>query len=384
MLQSEQNNNVLQKPLVVYGLLDWGLGHTTRSIPIIRHLIALNCNILVACNSNQKLILFKEFPQIDYKELGGYKLRYCTKGWLTILYIILQAPKILIKINQENRWLNDLLLEKKVDFIMSDNRYGFYSSKIPSVFITHQLSIRTGLGSWADKLIRFFNHRFINRFSACWVPDWAGKVNLAGRLSHPAHLPSLPVQWLGALSRFEPCVQNEPDKKAILIILSGPEPQRTLLEKKILAEASSIDRLFVLVRGLPGNTEAINTPVHIKVFNYLAATELNSYLCNAEFVISRSGYTSIMDYMKLGLKSILIPTPGQSEQQVLADHMQQLGLALCIRQNEFSLANALERAVSFSYKKQSWDMEQYKQVVNELITANGPGAHKDTKSTKNY
>ena len=171
MPQSFQNNNLLQKPVVVYSLLDWGLGHTTRSIPIIRHLIALNCNVLVACNSNQKLILLKEFPEINYKELEGYELRYATKGWLTILYIILQVPKILIKINKENRWLKGFLLENKADFIVSDNRYGFYSSKIPSIFITHQLSIRTGLGSWADKLVRFFNYRSINHFTACWVPD---------------------------------------------------------------------------------------------------------------------------------------------------------------------------------------------------------------------
>ena len=108
------------------------------------------------------------------------------------------------------------------------------------------LSIKTGLGSLADKLIRFFNYRSIKKFTTCWVPDWAGKENLAGPLSHPAQLPNVPVQWLGALSRFEPCIQQMHQKTDILIILSGPEPQRTLLEKKILAEAISINRPFVL------------------------------------------------------------------------------------------------------------------------------------------
>jgi len=339
----------------------------------------LNCNILVACNSDQKLVLVKEFPEITFKELEGYNLRYGTKGWLTILYIILQIPKILIQINRENRWLQGLLLEHKADFILSDNRYGFFSSKIPSIFITHQLSIRTGLGSLADKLIRFFNYRSINNFTACWVPDWAGKENLAGTLSHPAELPTVPVQWLGALSRFESCVQSDSMKKDILIILSGPEPQRTLLEKKILAEAILINRPFVLVRGLPGNTESLNAPAHIKVFNYLPAAELNNYLCNAAYVISRSGYTSIMDYMKLGVKAILIPTPGQAEQQVLAVHLQQSGLALCFQQNEFSLANALESAAAFSYKIKSWDMEQYKNIINEHILAGKSGRREFNK-----
>jgi uncharacterized protein (TIGR00661 family) len=366
LLQSNQNNNVLQKPYVVYALLDWGLGHTTRSIPIIKHLIELNYNILVACNSNQKAVLIKEFPEISFKELEGYELRYATKGWLTILYIILQIPKILIKINRENRWIRGLLLDHKPDFIVSDNRYGFYSSKIPSIFVTHQLNIRTGLGSWADKLIRFFNYRFINRFTICWVPDFAETENLAGPLSHPTQLPNVPVQWLGALSRFKHC-DPSPGKTDVLIILSGPEPQRTLLEKKILADAILLKHQFVLVRGLPGNSDALNTSAHIKVFNYLSAFELNNYLCNASFVIGRSGYTSIMDYMKVGVKAILIPTPGQSEQQVLAHHMQQSGLALSIQQNEFSLSNALEKAAEFSYKKHNWDMDRYKIVINEFL-----------------
>ena len=339
----------------------------------------LNCNILVACNSNQKALLRQEFPEINYKELEGYKLRYATKGWLTVLYIILQIPKILIKINQENRWLRCLLLDNRVDFIVSDNRYGFYSSKIPSIFITHQLSIRTGLGAWADKLIRFLNYRSIKNFTACWVPDYLDKENLAGPLSHPNQLPAVPVQWLGALSRFESCAQQSSGKKHILIILSGPEPQRTVLEKKILAEAISINRPFVLVRGMPDNNETLNTPAHITVFNHLPANELNSYLCNASLAISRSGYTSIMDYMKLGVKSILIPTPGQAEQHVLALHMHKSGLALSIRQNEFSLANALEKAGTFSYKKQSWDMEQYKHVINECIVAGKAGRREFNK-----
>jgi len=327
----------------------------------------LNCNILVACNSNQKVVLIKEFPEIEYKELEGYELRYATKGWLTILYIILQIPKILIKINRENRWLKSFLLENKADFIVSDNRYGFYSSKIPSIFITHQLSIRTGLSSLADKLIRFFNYRFINHFTTCWVPDYVGKENLAGSLSHPTQLPKVPIQWLGGLSRFEPCIQQISEKTDVLIILSGPEPQRSLIEKKILTEAFTITRPFILVRGLPGNTETLNTPAHIKVFNYLPTNELNNYLCNASYVISRSGYTSIMDYMKLGVKSILIPTPGQAEQQVLALHLQHSNLAICFQQSEFSLASALEKAAAFSYKIQFWDMEQYKLVIREFL-----------------
>ena len=372
MPQSVQNNNLLQKPVVVYSLLDWGLGHTTRSIPIIRHLIALNCNVLVACNSNQKLILLKEFPEINYKELGGYELRYATKGWLTILYIILQVPKILIKINKENRWLKGFLLENKVDFIVSDNRFGFFSSKIPSIFITHQLSIRTGLGSWADKLIRLFNYRYINHFTACWVPDYPEKDGLAGKLSHPATFPAIPIHYLGPVSRFVPCRPATESKQEILIILSGPEPQRTILEFKILFDVHLMDktnRRFVLVRGLPAEAKKLYTTSPIEIFNHLPTTELNRYLCTASLVVSRAGYTSIMDYMKLGVRAVLIPTPGQAEQQYLAQHLHQSGLALAIEQKKFSLQNALQQASSFHFKKAEWDMESYKSIINEYLNS---------------
>jgi len=379
--ESIQNNNVLQKPLVVFALLDWGLGHTTRTIPIIKHLMTLNYNILVACNSNQKAILEKELSDISYKMLDGYNLSYASSAWQTMLYIIFQIPKILIQINQEKRWLRGLLLENKVDLIVSDNRFGFFSASIPSIFITHQLNIRSGLGEMADQLLRFFNYRFINRFSFCWVPDYAEADNLAGTLSHPQRLPKVPVKWLGALSRLQACADKVSSDVDILIILSGPEPQRTLLEKKLLADAALIDRRFVVVRGLPKETDLPEQPRHIRMFNHLPAAELNRFLCAASFVISRSGYTSIMDYMKLGVKAVLIPTPGQAEQIYLATHLHQSQLALSIQQSEFSLANALERAASFPYKKRTWNMELYKSIINEWIE-NSPLSHKDTKTTK--
>ncbi len=359
----------MEKPVVVFALLDWGLGHTTRTLPIIRHLMELNYIPIVACNPHQKALLREELPAIEFIHLDGYNLKYSSLGSYTRLMIIFQIPKILIKIKQENRWLRHFMRKRKIDLVISDNRFGFYSSNIPSVFITHQLGIRTGMGSIANRLIRSFNYRYINRFSSCWVPDFKTEPNLAGKLSHPLHVPEKPVTYLGCLSRLESCLHQTAKKEFILIILSGPEPQRTLLERKIIADAAQVSQDIVLVRGLPGNSHQLNTASHITVFNHLPAAILNDYLCTASYVIGRSGYTSIMDYIKTGVQSILIPTPGQAEQEYLAGYLHHQQLAFTIEQNKFSLNGAIQQARIFDYKKINWNMDGYKQVINEFINS---------------
>lgn len=357
----------MEKPVVVFALLDWGLGHTTRTLPIIRHLMELNYTPIVACNPDQKALLREELPAVEFIYLDGYNLKYSWLGDYTRLMIIFQIPKILMKIKQEKRWLSHFMRKRKIDLVISDNRFGFYSSKIPSVFITHQLGIKTGMGSIIDRLIRSFNYRYINRFSNCWIPDFKTEPNLAGELSHPNQVPEKPLTYLGCLSRLESCNQQTVKKEFILIILSGPEPQRTLLERKIIEEAVQVNQAMILVRGLPGNSNQFKAPSHLKVFNHLPAAILNDYLCTASYVIGRSGYTSIMDYMKTGVRSILIPTPGQSEQEYLALYLQQHQLAFTIEQDKFSLKAALQQAGIFNYKKNNWNMDDYKTAINEFV-----------------
>lgn len=356
---------------MVIALLDWGMGHTTRSIPIIKHLLELNYYVIVACNSTQKALLLEEFPKIEYVFLNGYGLNYASSGWRTQLKLIFQIPKILIKINQEHQWLSRYVKQMKVNLLISDNRFGFYSSEIRSIFITHQLGIKSGFGLVVDRILRSFNYRYINRYSICWVPDFEGQSNLAGELSHPEKLPATPLHYLGCLSRIEPCEALKKELSFIIIILSGPEPQRTLLEKKILMDAASLSSHLVLVRGLPGNSEQLNAPSHITVFNHLSATLLNKYLCSASYVISRSGYTSIMDYAKIGVRSILIPTPGQAEQEYLGKYLLQQKFALVILQKDFELKEAIQKANAFPYKKTIFQMENYKSTIEDSLKSFG-------------
>jgi UDP:flavonoid glycosyltransferase YjiC (YdhE family) len=354
-----------RKPVVLLAPLDWGLGHTVRCIPIIKELLAQGCEVLVACNSMQKLILVPEFPSVRFVRLEGYGIYYGKSRVKTLFNLFLQIPKILTRINGEQTWLKNFLIMNPVDAIISDNRYGFFSPGIPCIFITHQLSVRSGLGNVTDNLVQKRLYSFINKFSVCWVPDWESPVlNAGGRLSHPKYLPSIPVTYIGCLSRFEKCT-NQSKTTDLLVILSGPEPQRGLLENILIDQLKTFPGTGVFVRGTTED-HSIASFNNITVLNYLSGAELNTLMCNSAIVICRAGYTSVMDILKLGKKAILIPTPGQAEQEYLAMYLHQKKLAVMSNQKRFSLETVLEMVNGSSLEVMSKPMDRYRRIVQEF------------------
>ncbi|MGZ8559866.1 MAG: glycosyltransferase, partial [Chitinophagaceae bacterium] len=264
--------------------------------------------------------------------------------------VFLQLPFILKTIGEENDWLKKAVNEYQFDAIIADNRYGLYHSSVPSVFITHQLTIKNPFGKWVERFLQKINYRFINRFTECWIPDEEKENGLAGELSHPCVTPALPLQYAGMLSRLKK--NNVLEKKGHLFIsLSGPEPQRTILENKIIADISHHNGTACIVRGLPGISTLIPSTNDIRFYNHLPAEEYNREIEKAEFVISRSGYSTVMDILILGKKSILIPTPGQTEQEYLGQYLSHKQFAFSVAQNKFSFADSLKQAISFDYKK---------------------------------
>jgi uncharacterized protein (TIGR00661 family) len=353
------------KPRILVVPLDWGLGHATRCMPIIHAFLSQGCTVLLAGEGKPKNLLQKEFPRLVFLSLEGYRVRYAPKKWMLPFMMAAQIPKILFSIKKENRWLQTMVEKYSIDAVVSDNRFGLYHPAVPSVFITHQLSIKTGFGRLADQWLQKLNYRFIHRFSECWVPDAEGKNNLTGSLAHPETLPSVPVKFTGPLSRFAPSVEERANH--ILLLLSGPEPQRTILEKLLLEQLKEHSAPVVLVRGLPGSHEKIKAPSHVVVYNHLAAEDLQQKISEASFIISRCGYSTVMDLAALQKKSILIPTPGQTEQENLAAHLMKMNFALCIEQKKFDLANALELASVFNYQFQNLSSENsLKEIIADF------------------
>lgn len=350
------NEKTVGKLRILVAPLDWGLGHATRCIPIIRELLAQSCEVWLAGEGAQKQLLKTEFPELPFIDLSGYNIRYAKTKWGLAWKMIQQGPKMHRAIQHEHRWLKKAVKEHVFDAVISDNRYGLYHATIPCIFITHQLTIKSSIGRWIEKILQKRNYHYINRYTACWVPDLEGKDNLAVELSHPSIKPSVPVHYIGFLSRFEkkgPIDYTGIERKNhLLIILSGPEPQRTILEEKMISDISHFNGTATIVRGLPGSAFLIPSTNMIKIYNHLLADELSIEMQEAEYVIGRSGYSSVMDIAALQKKSILIPTPGQTEQEYLGKSLMGKRMAVCILQKDFSLHSALSAAANFEYKIQ--------------------------------
>ncbi|HEU4632675.1 MAG TPA: glycosyltransferase [Flavisolibacter sp.] len=340
------------KPKVLVAPLDWGLGHATRCIPIIKALINQGCTVFLAGEGSTKILLQKEFPQLNFLPLKGYRVRYAKHQWMLPFSIVAQIPKILLAIKKENNWLRTVAEKYSIDAVISDNRFGLSHRAIPCVFMTHQLSIKSGFGNPADRWLQQLNYRFINRFSECWVPDSENENNLGGELSHPKSLPAVPVKYMGTLSRFRDPLEENP--KHILILLSGPEPQRTIFEALLLEQLKNYRSPVVFIRGLPGHTEELHLPATIEVYNHLPADQLQQKIADALFVVSRCGYSTVLDMAALEKKTVLVPTPGQTEQEYLARHLMKKNLALCLEQKKFHLTHALELASAFPYQLQNF------------------------------
>ena len=333
--------------------LDWGLGHATRCVPVIRDLLNNDCEVWLAGEGTQEKLLREEFPSLPFLPLKGYRVQYAKTGFAG--KILVQIPSILRSIKEEKQWLKEQVTKYGFEAVISDNRYGLHHENIFSVFITHQLCIKSPLGKWSEKILQKWNYKFINRFNECWIPDEEGENNLAGELSHPVKLPLIPTKYIGPLSRlssFSPFGGGD-IKDHLLIILSGPEPQRTILENKVVDEIAKYPRTATIVRGLPGERNIIPSTNTIHFYNHLSSEELNAEAMKAEFIISRSGYSTIMDIAALQKKSILIPTPGQTEQEYLAGHLMKKQFAFCVHENSFSLLKNVEEARNFEYRLKS-------------------------------
>jgi len=359
--------NPLGNHRILVGPLDWGLGHATRCIPVIYELMAQNAEVWLAGEGSQEALLRQEFPALPFLPLPGYRVKYGRSAIGLIKNLLFQWPALSRSIRREHRWLEKMINEYHFDGVISDNRFGLYHSSSPCIFMTHQLAIKSPFGKWTESLLQRYNYRFINHFTACWVPDNEKGNDLAGDLSHPKNLPTIPVSWAGVISRLKKT--ELPEKKGHLFIsLSGPEPQRSLLEDKLVNQLSHYNGTAVLVRGLPDASRLIPSTNDIHFYNHLPTDQYEKEMAKAEYVISRSGYSTVMDLAVMGKKSILIATPGQTEQEYLSRYLEERKIALSIDQSEFILQDALSRAANFPYCKMETSGNKLSSVITSFLS----------------
>ena len=308
--------------------LDWGLGHASRIIPLINRYIEQGDNVIIAGSGLSLSLLKKQFPTLESIEIPSFSMRY-SAGKSQVWAVAKAFPRLIYYSIREHSALKRIVKEENIDFIISDNRFGLYHKTVPSAYITHQLLIKLPKGwAWLEPFVAFVHRCIINRFTECWVPDFEDmSESLAGELSHPAKLPRN-VKYIGILSRFsERCIpygRETITPNLALAILSGAEPQRTIFENELLTSLqNNTSENIILIQGKIEAEPKITKVGKVTVYNYMNTEELKEYMLKADEIICRSGYSSIMDLYALGkLKNAtLIPTPGQSEQEYLAEYI---------------------------------------------------------------
>lgn len=326
--------NILISPI------NWGIGHATRISPIIE-ILSEKHNIVIAADGDAYHFLKQNFPENKIIKAPTLKIHYSRFAFFMPIKILLSIPKLWIFYLRNKNWLNKYLKENKTDLIISDNRFGFFSEKIKSIIISHQIHIKTPKKlKIFENIIFKINKKNIEKFDEIWIPDDPG-TNLSGELSSTKGI-KIPHSSIGILSRFK-----EREKKIksinykIAVIISGPEPQRSLFSKKINSELFNFNQKTIIVEGKPKENYSYEIN-NLTFVSHLDSETLEKVLFNSEIIITRSGYSSIMDLMKIKKTAILIPTPGQTEQEYLANYLHDNNLFYTVKQKRFCLNNIVE------------------------------------------
>jgi len=334
---------------VLIAALDWGLGHATRMIPIIDYFLENNYEVALASSSNALVLLKNRYKGLRCFELPTYNIKYSNKSM--VMNMISQLPKIQAAITKEKKVLDNLLIEFSANLIISDNRYGIYHKDILSVFITHQLQILPpNIMKVSKPILKVLHKEMMSKFNQIWVPDFQGDNNIAGELSQIKNPPEN-VFYIGALSRFlnYQRLNNKQINKLpnILVLLSGPEPARSEFESIVLKQLEKYKATSIVLRGLPGIKEN-RIFGNITAYNHLEDSELLKIIDSSELIISRSGYSTIMDLYYLGMKAVFVPTPRQTEQEYLAKKLYEESRFFFQKQDEFEIDKILDNYSKYS------------------------------------
>lgn len=319
--------NILVAPL------NWGLGHATRCIPIINELIKNNYNPIIATDGVALALLKKEFPDLLALELPSYHIEYAKKGKNFKWKLLQNSPNTINAIVSEKKVVKKWVSEYNLSGIISDNRLGVYSKKVPSVFITHQIRVMSGKTTWISSKI---HQKLIKKYTECWVPDVEGFPNLSGKLGHVKKF-NVNLKYIGVLSRLEKEVV--PEIYDLMVIISGPEPQRTLLEEKLISELNEFSKPVLFVKGKVEAEQKVEKIDNIVFYNFMTSDELQKAFNCSNKVLCRSGYTTVMDLAKLEKKAFFIPTPGQFEQEYLAKLYHEVNLVPTASQDDFTISD---------------------------------------------
>lgn len=331
---------MLKTKKIIVSPLDWGIGHATRVVPIIELLLKQNWQVILATNGRSAEFLSKAYPNLPCYTPPDYAIRYSLQRSMQ-QQMLRHSLRFLSIIKQEQRWLQSLVEKENVSVVISDNRFGMHAKGCFNIFITHQLTIDTGKQTWLEPLIKKINATFINRFNEVWVPDFKPPNNFCGKLTIPSSKIKQKIHYIGFQSRLvapEIKINNE---RHILAIVSGPEPQRTAFEKLLIKQLSQSTEKCIIIRGKTESNTSIQVSSNITLLSHIKDYQLfTSLIENSKFIISRGGFSTLMDCSPFSKKHVIVPTPGQTEQHYLAQQLKERNQAIYYTQEKFDFTDA--------------------------------------------
>jgi len=353
---------------IIYGVCSWGLGHATRSLPVIRKLLDEDNEITIISNGRSLELLKQELGEnAQYVDIPDYPMLLSENAKQFMAKSVIYWPIFIRKMQSGLSKLTKMLETRECDRIISDARYDIYSKKIPSFFISHQIRIMNPLRiKMFETGSEIFNLFFFKRFCGVIVPDYK-EDNLSGDLSHNLkRLDEKKIHYVGALSDFE----KKNTKKDIdyLISISGPEPQRTMLEKKLLPQVDQLEGNIVITLGKTEQRDMLKGE-NIKTYSFLAKEKREDFLNRAKLVISRSGYSTILDLSVIRTKALMTPTPGQIEQEYLAQYHNNKGTFYSVNQNSIDLIADVEKAKQTTGITRKCDVKKTVENIMEIVTS---------------
>ena len=307
-------------------------------MPLINALLENGFEVAIASDGAAFRLLRSTYPSLKAYELPSYGIVYRSENMYLNMFRLL--PGIVSAVNRENAFVNRLKKEQQIDIIISDNRYGCYAAGCTNIFITHQINIQTG-SKIVDWMVCTINKQRIARFDQLWIPDVEGESCLSGILSRAFGQISIPYSYMGILSRFKKC--SMPMQEGVLVILSGPEPQRTIFEEKVMEQLQGLRERVTIVQGRVDGSIEKSERDNLTLYNYADGALLNELICRSAVVVARSGYSTIMDLTRTQSKALLVPTPGQTEQIYLAAHLEKRNNFVFQEQKNMNLESGIAR-----------------------------------------
>lgn len=303
--------------------------------------------VIIAADGPAYDLLKNRFPELVVEYIQGYNIQYNPRNMA--IDMGLQLPKLIKGIRAEKKRTDELVKKYLIDIVISDNRYGVYSKLCKSYFITHQLQIQA---PYFQKLLNSINHLFINKFDECWIPDFKAKPNLTGKLTEIKS--SFTTRYIGPLSRFWNQIHQSDTKHDCLILISGPEPKRSSFEKEILKSIKNAPFKNIGVISPTLFMEGYHSD-YINVYPQLPDEEFYALINQAGVIITRPGYTTIMDLLYTNCNAFFIPTKGQTEQEYLSALYQENQWANSSTEDEFSWDKVMRNQLNFP--KSNWKSE---------------------------